>query len=303
MGVLATVGERAITESDLRAEAAHRIERGRPVADKDALLRELVTRAALLERARRTGLGEDPEVRRELESLLIGKLWEREVGPQLRDLEVTPGEMRAAYEAALDEYTQPAKVRLALLFLPVRKGMSEARRAEQRARIEEARRRVIENPPPGGRGPAARGFGALAIEYSDEATSRYRGGDIGWLEPGCFEYRWPRAVLEAGYAAAVGEVSDVIETADGLYLVKKTDAREPRVTPFGDVRAAIRQRLLAEKQRRAGTAFRAESVRLAGVVTNAEALLAVSLPIGEPVAAGGEAPPAGPVAAGSVRRN
>ena len=82
--------------------------------------------------------------------------------------------------------------------------MSDAKKAELRARMEEGLKKASETPVEGGRGAASIGFGAVAVEYSDDQVSRYRGGDIGWLDDGNFSYRWPKEVLAAGYALEKG---------------------------------------------------------------------------------------------------
>jgi parvulin-like peptidyl-prolyl isomerase len=270
--VLARVGDRAITVDDFQREV-ERLRKGRkPVPDKATLLQEMVQFEAQLLRARKAGLADDPQIQREMGLLLIGKLRDRELAPRLEAIEITPDEAKAEYQQHLDKYTQPAKVRLALLHLKAAPTLRDARRAELRQRLEEARRKTIENPPRGGRNPATSGFGALALEYSDDQASRHRGGDIGWLDAGNFQYRWPRPVLAAAYALEKGELTPVIEAEEGFYLAMKIDARELRVTPFAQVEATIRHSLLLKKRREMEEAFREEARRIAGVQTDEKVL-------------------------------
>ena len=99
------------------------------------------------------------------------------------------------------------------------------------------------------------GFGALAAEASEHATSRYRGGDIGWIETGRDAYPLPAAIVETGFALPVGGVSDVIETEEGLYVVMKQDQREARTAPFEEVADTLRRRLLRDRRDRVEAAF------------------------------------------------
>ncbi len=292
--VLATVGERAITADDLRQEAERRRAARRAVPDKETLLQEMVTYEAQVQSARRAGLADDPQVQREIGLMLIGKWRERELVARLEAVQATAEEIKAEYEREIAKHTRPAKVRLAFLFLPAGPKASEASRAEIRQRLEDARRKVNADPPPGGRGPAATGFGALALEYSDDQASRHRGGDIGWLDAGRLDYHWPKPVLEAAYALDKGEISGVIETEAGCYLAMKTDAREASVTPFAQVEATLRHSLLLKKKRELEEAFRQEAVRLAGAQIHRQALAAVELPSGAPaLAQRGQAGPPG----------
>jgi parvulin-like peptidyl-prolyl isomerase len=126
-------------------------------------------------------------------------------------------------------------------------------------------------------GNPAGGFGALALEASDDQASRHRGGDLGWLDAGNFEYRWPQAVLTAGYALDVGQISPVIETPQGYYVVMKTDARSGSVTPLAEVAPALRQSLLVTRRQQVQEAFRAETVRAAQAKIDSAVLATVEI--------------------------
>jgi len=294
--VLAKVGSREIRTADLRAEIERLKARKRAIPDRETLLNELIEHEVMLQRARAASLDTDPHFKREVENLLVGKLIDREVTPRLDAVTVTTAEARAEYEKNPGKYTRPPKVRLALLFLEAGAKASETKRAEVRARIEEARRRASEPNAIAAPSTLPPGFGALAIDYSDDQASRYRGGDIGWLDAGTFPPRWPKPVLEAGYALAKGAVSEIIDTPAGFYLVMKTDARDATITPFEQAEPALRQALLLQKRRDLDAAFRAESRKLAGVTIHSSALRAADLPAEATMAQAGAArPPALPL--------
>jgi len=276
--VLARVGNREIVAEDLQAEARRRIDARLPVPEKEALLREMARFAALVERAHDAGVADTAQTQREIGNMLIGKLKEKKLAPRLSAIEIGDDEVRAEYEKRIDQYTRPAQIRLAALFLNAGKVVSAEKRQELIDRLSEARRKAIDNPAPGGRGPAAGGFAALAIEYSDDQASRYRGGDIGWLEEGTTSSRWPSEVLEAGYALKKGEISEIIETEDGFCLVMKSDERKAFTTPFDQVAPTLRQSLLVQKRRELNKAFTEETMRLITVELDLDALASVSLP-------------------------
>ena len=276
--ILAQVGDRTLSSEGFLEEVARWRAARRPVTDSDAVVREWVERESLLRRAHAAGFEDDPAIRREVEALLVSRLLERELAPRLESVEVSESEVRADYERDLGRFTQPARVRLAILFQNVGQRSGETPRAEAQARLEEARSRILADPAPGGRGPAASGFGAVAAEVSDDQASRYRGGDLGWLEPGRFDYRWPRAVLETGYALSPGQVSEVVDTDAGLYVVMKTDERPAVVQPFEQVEAVLRQTVLARQRQELDAAYRQEAVRAADATIDAVAVAAVPLP-------------------------
>jgi hypothetical protein len=275
---LARVGDRVLDEAGFESELARWRAARRPVTTAEQVVREWVERESLLKRAMEMGLADDPAVRRDLDQLLVQRWLERELQPGLDAMEVSTEEVKAEYDRDVARFTQPARVRLAVLFQEAPRRSGEASRDEARSRLESARQRVLEDPPLGGRGPAAGGFGAMAAEVSDDQASRYRGGDLGWLEPGRFDYRWPRVVLETGYALEVGEISGLLETETGFYLVRKTDERASTVIPLEQVESQLRQTLLVRRRQEREAAFRQEATRQAGAWMDVEALAQRMLP-------------------------
>lgn len=288
--VLARVGGREFRAADLKAEADFRIRQQRPVPDKEALLREMMTHEAMLQRARQSGVADDFAVRRELDNLLVSKLWDRELAARLAAVTVTDDELRSEYERNLARYTLPPQVRLAMLQLNGGRVMSDARRAELRARMAEARSKAVARPVVEPRGAAVGGFGPLAAEYSEDVASRFRGGDLGWLDPDGTGYHWPAAVLQAGHALPRGQVSDVIEAGGSFYLVMKTDERKRTVTPFAQVQTGLKQSVLQRKRQALETAFREESLQRGSPFVDPKAVAAVELPAPKAVVASAPAP-------------
>lgn len=239
------VGEREVRLSEVQAELDNLQASGSPLAmDRERFMENYIERLTALERARSLELDKDIELRRQAENLLIGRLKKIEIEDKLAALELTDAEVQAYYEANLDAYRTPAQVRSALLYLSAPKHLSEEARAAVRLKIEEARTRALELPA------EVRGFGADAMTYSEEATSRFKGGDIGWLQDGATRYRWPEAVVAAAFGLKQnGALSEVIETEDGFYLIKKLDSREAHVRPLGArVESSLKTKLLREKR-------------------------------------------------------
>lgn len=293
---LATVAGTAITEEDLKNEANRRLAEHEPVPAPEVLLDEMVERLVMVEQARQAGLDREPATRRRLESLLIARLRETRVEPEIAAIVVSDEEVDAAYQARLEEFSRPALDRFAILFQAVGEKSSEARRAEARERIEAGLARAAEQPAAGGRGPAASGFGAVAIDFSDDQVSRYRGGDLGWLDADAALPRIPGKVLEAGRALGKGSRSGVIEAADGYYAIMKTDSRPGGATPLGEVSGKLRQTLLQEKQRAAKEQFIAAARAATSIEIDSAAVREVALPVLSPPSPLEDSPPAFPAA-------
>lgn len=270
--VLARVGEQAITVEDFKAELERRLANRQPVPDRQVLLEEMIDRAALVQRARAAGLDQAADVHRTFEDVLIAKLKETELDPQLAAVKVSPEEIRAAYEQDSARFTQPAKTQLAFVYLSADSKWPTNQLAEVAARAGEAHRLAAALPA------TEKGFGSVAANFSEDQVSRYRGGDGGWFTPDLLADRWPKEIISAGLALKnAGDLSEVIRAADGFYLVKKMDARPSVVLPLAQAQSGIERRLLAAKRGRIEAEFR-QPLSAAKVSTDLQLLSTVAYP-------------------------
>ena len=96
----------------------------------------------------------------------------------------------------------------------------ERSRDEASARLEEVRQRLAEGDA----------FEALALEYSDDPTTAEQGGDLGTISRGFFGDDFD----DAAFALAPGQVSNVVETNNGLHLIKVTELDQPPLEEMRD---------------------------------------------------------------------
>lgn len=273
--IVAIVGDRTIRAEDVQQEIAWRQRHRRPVPEPAALLEEMISQEALLQKARAAGIDQDPEFQRTWRALLVAKLKERDLAPRLEAVEVTPEELRAASEKEAQRHAQPAKARLAFIQIKTNSRMSEEQIAELRGRIDEARVRALALSS-----ASNAGFAQVAVDYSEDQASRYKGGDVGWFDEGQTHYRWPVDVVAAGFALRnPGDVSAVLRAENGFYLVKKLDTRPASAAsataslPLLEER--VGRKLLVQKRETAEKAFFDEARRALGVRTFPEALAAI----------------------------
>ena len=283
--LLAKVGSREIRVEDFKRELEWRRKNHRPLPDKEALLEEMITRELLVQKARAAGLENDPDVRRSHESLLASKIQEREMTPRLDAVKPAPEEIRGLYEKNLAQYTRPAKARLALVYIKTEHKMSAEKLAEAEARIQEALKQANALPP------SRRGFDRVAVDFSEDQASRYKGGDIGWFDQDRTVYRWPAEVLSAGFDLRTnGEMSGVIRATNGFYIVSRLDFREALTTPLEQVQAPLQRRVVAEKRQQAEATYRQELRAAALVQCFPQALSQVEYPAADSVVAKSEEP-------------
>ncbi|MCE8019170.1 peptidylprolyl isomerase [Halomonas sp. MCCC 1A11036] len=85
----------------------------------------------------------------------------------------------------------------------------ERSRDEAVAQLEEVRERLA----------AGESFEDLALEFSDDPSTAEQGGDLGVISRGFFG----DAFDDAAFALSPGQVSGIVETSNGLHLVKVTE--------------------------------------------------------------------------------
>jgi parvulin-like peptidyl-prolyl isomerase len=84
-----------------------------------------------------------------------------------------------------------------------------ADRARARELAQELRQRIL----------AGERFSKLAKEYSNDAQSANRGGDLNYLQKGTLE----NSIEEFAWSAPVGEVSEILQTQYGFHIVRIED--------------------------------------------------------------------------------
>ncbi len=277
--ILAQIGENTfITADDLLEEIEYRQSQGRPVPNAQDVLEEMVQRESLVHRAEQLNLHEDEEVRRTWENLLIGRLQALELEGELANVSISDEEIAKAYETEFAAEKPQNKVRLAILFREWTPELSDEEDREIRGQLLAAVQEYKNNPPIPGRAASAQGFGDVAARVSEDQVSRYRGGDIGWFDEGQVTDRLPEEVFRQAYTLEEGEPSDIIEAGDGLYVVMKSDFREPSAPTLEQSEVLIRHNLLREKRERMKEDFISQSVAMAEAEIFAERLDEVEFP-------------------------
>jgi peptidyl-prolyl cis-trans isomerase D len=153
-------------------------------------------------------------------------------------IQLEESELRAYYDSNVAEFTEEQQVRARHILITA-DGPEAV--AAGKAKVEELKRRIA----------AGEDFAALAQQFSQDETTRDRGGELGFFGRG----RYNPQLEEAAFAGKPGDLVGPIETdllnQTGLELVQIMDRREGGVADFESVRPRIQSRLLNDRSQAA----------------------------------------------------
>jgi parvulin-like peptidyl-prolyl isomerase len=258
--VLALVGDASIpAEALTNALARPNLDElgGDPV---ESCVQELVRTEVLYQAARAEGFDRSQEVQAALASnalpgapradapavsdqareFIAARWLEREVAHRPAAWQVSDAEIQAYYRDHDEEFTTPPVANLALIFLRTATNASPEAREAVRRRAEALHHQARALPD-------MRDFGALAREHSQDLATRAAGGETGWIRSDATN-RWPAEMLQAAFALQnPGDLSPVVATANGYYLLRLIKRRPASVSAWAEAREVIRYRLTMRK--------------------------------------------------------
>ena len=158
-------------------------------------------------------------------------LMSREIGSRVN---VTPEDVRRYYDEHIDEYTQPAQVRVRHIFRPLAPSASEPEEQETVALVHQVRQRAL----------GGENFGNLASEYS-LGPAADSGGDLGYFERG----QMPEGIEQVAFSLENGDISQPFRTNSGMHLLKIEDKRNAGMQPLETVSEEIKNNLYNEALR------------------------------------------------------
>jgi hypothetical protein len=256
--VIATIGGLEITKTEFEQELRYKGKKFIDRVDKKSLLEEMISKKLFLNKAKSLALKEDAKIQRAYEYILIGEIRKRFIEAKRKEIKITKAEVKAYYQKYKESYKLPLKRKLAIVFAEKRRKNS----SKEKEIIKERFAKLTKLHQEGNLGPADKGFGSYAIDYSEHQVSRYRGGTLGWFDQ-ISKLNWEQKVLDKAFALAkVGDLSEIIETKKGYYLVRIMDEKKAKYKTLKEVYSKVKHQLLFAKQKAINsdfdTALRAE---------------------------------------------
>ncbi len=210
---------------------------------KKEFLDNLVRFDLLANAAVKQGLDKDPDVQQTLRKVMVQKLVQKTFADGAdASKEIPEADQRKFYDDHRDDYVKPRKVRLLQVFFAAPPGAPERAVKAGKARQLLARLKAEEK-----KNPAA--FAAAARESSEDQGTKSLGGDLGFKSQDELAKLYGTAFADAALAAKDGDLS-LVESAQGVHVVKAAGHQDAFDRPFDQVKAQIASRLLREKRQK-----------------------------------------------------
>lgn len=220
------------------------------MAQREALLEEMIRFEVLAAKARKTGYDKDPEIVVSLKKMMVQKLWQDQWASKLQKVTITDDEIEQYYNKHLEDYTGPEMAKAAIIYLKFPPKATEKDIEGLKEKAETILKKAKKQ------NQAILSFDSLAKEYSDDRESKYRGGDIGWVPKGARIFKWDKSVIDAIFALEEpGDISPVITTTKGMYLIKLMDKKEGEVRSIVQVKRDIKKKFSLDKRKKAQEAY------------------------------------------------
>ena len=196
---------------------------------QDMLTKQHVTMQEFLKNLAQEG-GSIETVKKEIRSQMIRmRLLRREVKDKII---VSDEEIGEYYNKHRDEYEGRESVRMKQIFLMLPENADNHTKMKMKKEAVQLRERIIKGES----------FDGLAAKYS-QGPAAATGGDVGFIERGTIIPE----VENIAFGLPVDQVSEVIESSKGFYIVKVVDKKGGGLKPVAVVRDEIKAKIEDEK--------------------------------------------------------
>jgi peptidyl-prolyl cis-trans isomerase C len=210
---------------------------------KKEFLDNLIRFEVLAREAEKQGLRNDPDVQQTIRKIMVQKLVQKSFNDPAAAAAVPDADVQKFYEEHGGEYHRPRRVRAAMIAFPAAQGSPERAKKLVVARKALAAVQAAEKDR---KDPGA--FAKLVAEYSEDAATKASGGDLGLKTAEDLEKAYSKDLAQAVMGLKQGEASGLVETAQGLYILRATMVQEETNRTLEQAKPQIVARLSREKK-------------------------------------------------------
>ena len=192
---------------------------------------------------------DEESYRRHIERMIAAKIYLDRVRMDASD--VSDVELRRFYDENEARLTLPPRVRVRHILLKWKPLGTQDDRGAVRKQMQPILERAREGED----------FAKLAMEFSEDSSTRGNGGDTGLFGPGTMVPEFE----QAAFTLEVGEISDPVDTVFGVHILKLEEREEARLLPLEEVRDQLRD-YVREQKMEAAVRAKIEDLRAAAEV-------------------------------------
>jgi peptidyl-prolyl cis-trans isomerase C len=227
---VAKVGDKNISQKQFDAYLKFKRLQSNQDAKKKEILAEYLDREALALAVEKAEVLDNDLINAELnefrKEMLISRYFEKYLNEKVSDQAI-----QNYYTANKSKY-DIRKVHVAHILLRTNRTMSETERLAKQTTIQAAYSALKAGTP----------FEEVAKDYSEDAISAKKGGDLGWLSEGAIDKRFSDQV----FSMEPGTISEPFETPFGFHVVKLIEGPVATTRPLEAVKGDIRYQLRNE---------------------------------------------------------
>lgn len=262
-GVLASIGDKKLTMADFNRIISYYDAEKQKALDqnpvfKATIFQRIVQGMVISKIARDKGFDRRADIKEQLELLsndfLASEYLKKEV---IGKMTFSESDMQLYYKTHQEEFKTPEMVRARHILIRVDKSVSEEAKKKAKEKAEQVLKRLR----------AGEDFAKLASEFSEDPSSKTKGGDLGFFPRGKMVPDFEKVV----FSLKPGEISDVFETPFGFHVIKVEEKKEAAIEPYD--KDKVKEKMIAEFKKARVDEFVEKAMKDGGVKMNLEAFL------------------------------
>lgn len=256
--VLGKMGDFVLREADL-----DRILASQPPAvqkrfqddpqQRSGLVREILTKKAVVAKARKDGFDRKPEIKEQLSYVFDNFISQEYLVRVVTAGVVVPEEdLKKYYREHEKDFLLPEQITVRHILIASAEDAKPEEKERARSRAEAIQQRLKRGED----------FAGLAGEFSEDQISAPKGGELAPITPGKTN---SEEFEKAAFALKTGQTSDIVATSHGFHIIKMEQRQEQRTAPFGEARDFIYSTLKGELELKRAREFVEQAVKDAGM--------------------------------------
>ena len=193
-------------------------------------LNQMIDNRLKLMDAYRMGLDRDEEIRNILKTFETDQVKQAVIEKEVIDKVLPDRVLRERYRQ------QSRELKIRQIFRPLSREADDSKKNLEFDILSKVRLRIVKGED----------FDKLAREFSKDSLTAGKGGEIGFI-------KWDsrsldREIIEAAFSLEKGDISPIVQTDKGLYILFVEKEREVAQPPFDDIKEDIRRVFYREKR-------------------------------------------------------